>query len=56
MSAPAGYFVAREANGEVWIWRENGETPLAVIPYRDFGADPALWAYITSEMPHEGAS
>lgn len=51
MSAPAGYFVAPDANNEVWIWRERDEHPVPVISCRIFREDPTLWGYFTSDMP-----
>lgn len=53
MSAPAGYFVAPDYHGDVWIWRENGDYPVPVIAYHDFKDDPELWDYLVSALPHK---
>lgn len=56
MSAPAGYFVAPDANGEVWIWQANGEAPISIVAHRDFRDALTLWDYLVSDLPHEAAS
>jgi ABC-type nitrate/sulfonate/bicarbonate transport system substrate-binding protein len=51
-TVPAGYFVAPDAYRDIWIWRDRGNYPVAVVPNRQFVDDPELWDYLACALPH----
>ena len=43
-----GYFIAADAWGDTWIWRERGSAPVPVIGRSTFDTAPDLWAAIVT--------
>lgn len=48
------YFVAPDARGDVWLWREDGDYPVPIFTQRSLRDDPELWDAIVALV--EGAS
>jgi hypothetical protein len=59
MSALDGYFVAPDANDDLYLWRERGDYPVPIVGTNDLRDDPAVWELIvaaaTPQTPLERA-
>jgi hypothetical protein len=38
-----GYFIAPDANDDLWLWREAGDSPVPLISARSLSIDPDVW-------------
>ena len=43
-----GYYIAADAWGDVWIWKERGSNPIPMVGKSTFDAAPDLWAAIVT--------
>jgi hypothetical protein len=58
MSGLAGYFVAPDANDDLWLWRERGTYPVPILSCHELRNDPDVWDLIVAaaDPAPDGAS
>lgn len=44
------YFIAPDAHGDLYVWRERGETPVPVLAHRDLADDPEVWDILAAAI------